>query len=94
MQASVCNNLITKPFELLFEMQHAALEIDARHGAVLGTLTRKLIQFCRAHRTLLATGDGTCQEDLFGSGHSFVRGCRMPLPGIRPRLYFADAKLA
>jgi hypothetical protein len=28
MQASVCYNLITKPFELLFEMQHAALEIN------------------------------------------------------------------
>src|SRR5664280_2247128 len=32
-------------------------------------------------------------EHLFGSGHSLVRGGPMPLPGIRPRLYFAEAKL-
>jgi hypothetical protein len=28
MQASIRNRLITKPFEFLFEMQHAALEIS------------------------------------------------------------------
>ena len=34
MQASIRNRLITKPFDLFFEMQHAAFDI--RHHRIIG----------------------------------------------------------